>query len=69
MRNPMDFFGKTFIVQTVCKEDLKSYFTPKQLKKLDDADMSKIAEKIADAIMYCDYWDIVENACDWFKQK
>ena len=69
LHSPIDYYGKTFIVQTVCKEDLKEHFTPGELEKLTDADMSRIAEKISDAIMACDYWIMVEAACDYFKEK
>lgn len=69
LHSPVDYYGKTFIVQTVCKEDLREYFTPGQLEKLTDEDMSRIAEKIGDAIMECSYWDIVETACNYLKEK
>ena len=69
LNGAIDYYGKTFIVQTVCKEDLKEYFTREQLDNLTDADMSRIASKISDAIADCDYWDIVEAACDNFKEK
>jgi len=66
---PVDYYGKTFIVQTLSKADLEPYFTKKQLNALTDEDMSRIAEKIADAIIECDYWTIVEAVCDYFKEK
>lgn len=65
---PVDYFGKTFIVSTICKEDLKDYFTPKQLEKLDDDDMSYIAGKLGDALQE-GYWDALSVVCDYFKEK
>lgn len=66
--SPVDIYGKTFIVLTVCKDDLALYFTKGQLGSLDDDDMRTIAEKISDAIMACDYWDIVGGSCDYFRE-
>jgi hypothetical protein len=68
LRDPIDYFGKAWIVVTVCKEDLANYFTPKELKCLTDGDMGKIASKIGDAVLDCGYWDIVSGVTDWWKE-
>ena len=65
--DPIDYHGKMFIVQAICKDDLKEYFTKKELEKITDDGMAIIAEKISSAITECDYWDIVAGACDHFK--
>jgi len=64
---PVDYYGKTFIVLTICKEDLTNYFTKSQLAKLDDNDMSNIAEKLGEALME-GYWDCLSVICDYYKE-
>lgn len=51
-----DFWMKPFPITSVCRFDLKHKFTDKQIKKLDDSDMTRLAEKMANA--YCEngFW-------------
>lgn len=65
---PVDFFGKTFIVQTLCKDDLNRYFSKTRIKKLTDDDMSYLADKLGEALMDC-YWNSLAVICDIFKEK
>jgi hypothetical protein len=47
---------KAFPITSVCREDLKRYFTEEEIDRLDDADMRYLARKMADA--YCEqgFW-------------
>jgi hypothetical protein len=65
---PINFYGKTFIVQTICKEDLTRYLSKKEIKKLTDSDMSYIAEKLGDAMQEC-YWDCLVVVLENFQAK
>ena len=53
--NKLDW-EKPFPITSICREDLKEYFTERQIASLDNEDMNRIAEKMADA--YCDngFW-------------
>ena len=64
----VNFYGDTWIVNTVCKEDLKKYLSDKQIEKLSDEDMSRIAEKLGNALMDCGYWDCLNGVIDYFKE-
>jgi hypothetical protein len=64
---PIDFYGKTFIVLTLCKEDLKDYFSETKLEKLTDKDISYIAGKLGDSLME-NYWDNLSIICDYYKK-
>lgn len=57
---PIDYYGKTWIVLTLCKEDLleKEYLTKKEIDSISDENMSWFAEKFGDALMDC-YWDVL----------
>lgn len=64
----VDFHGKTWIVLTICKEDLKDYLTEKEIKKIPDSKMSWLAGKLGDALMDC-YWDTLSVLVDDRKEE
>lgn len=66
LHDPINFHGKTFIVNTICKEDLTEIFTPLELKKLTDSDMGYIAMKLGDGLM-AGYWDVLGVICSDIK--
>ena len=72
--NKIDW-DKPFPITSVCREDLKEYFTEKQIASLDDTDMERIADKLSDAYMnvfWIDMEIIVEQILkdkDWRKKR
>ena len=48
-------WNKPFPISSICREDLKEYFTDQQIATLDDGDMERIASKMGDAHMNT-YW-------------
>ena len=65
--SPIDFHGKTFIVLTLCKEDLEPYVSKKFFKEMTDDNMGFIAEKLGDALMDS-YWDTLSIVCDYYEK-
>ena len=65
---PIDFYGKTFIVLTLCKDDVEKFFSPKVFANLTDDDMSSIAEKLGDALMD-NYWIALDCICDDYEKE
>ena len=53
--------GGYFEVTSIHRDDLKEHFTPEEIAKLTDEDMSSIASDMAEA--YCDgqFWDDLKN--------
>ena len=47
-----DCWQKPFAVTSICRIDLQSKFSEKEISDLDDAKMAEIASRMADA--YCD---------------
>jgi len=66
LHEPIDYYGKTWIVLTICKEDLEPYLTKRQIAKLTDDKMSYLADKFADALMDC-YWETLEVLLNYRK--
>ena len=53
---PRDKWYKDFPITSVCRADLREFFTDKQIDSLEDWEMEEIASKMGDA--YCDigFW-------------
>lgn len=68
LRQPLNFYGKTWIINTICKEDLKEYLKEKEIKEIDDAEMGNIANKISDFLMY-DYWNCLKETLLYYGYK
>ncbi len=65
LNQAVDYYGKTFIVLTLCKEDLKDRgLTQKQINALTDDQMSRIAEKLGDIITDNGYWEFLEGVLE-----
>lgn len=61
---------KPFPITSVCRADLKAFFSEEQIAQLDDGDMVDIAGKMADA--YCEivFWiDLEIIAQDVLEEK
>ena len=60
---------KMFPITCICRKDLKSYLTEKEIENFTDNDMKYLASKIANAYIENSYWidleilakDILEN--------
>jgi len=56
--------SKSFVVNSICREDLLEYTTKKTAEQLDDNIMAYIARKMADA-MQDSYWvaldEVIKN--------
>lgn len=50
---------KSFIVSSICREDLKNYLSEKQIKRLEDSDLDYIAKKLGNALQDL-YWISLE---------
>lgn len=59
--------GKAFPITSVCREDITNYLTKKGALRLTDAQMKRIASKMADIFCDCCYWEALENAVDYVK--
>ena len=69
--NKIDW-DKPFPITSVAKEDLKEYFTKKQIASLSDIDMERIADKLSDAYMnvfWIDMQIIVEQMLEDKKEE
>ena len=44
-----DCWNKPFPITSVCRSDMQSKFTPEQIGKMSDSDMTRLANKMADA--------------------
>ena len=55
-KDKIEKMNKSFEITSVCREDLKEYFSDKQIESLEDCDMERLARKMADA--YCEngFW-------------
>jgi len=65
---PIDYYGKSWIVATITKDDLVEYLGKAKARRLTDKQMSRIAEKVGDAIMDS-YWVAVDTAIDYLELK
>lgn len=56
---------KPFPITSVCRADLKAFFSEEQIAQLDDSDMEEIANKMADA--YCEivFWIDLEIIAEY----
>ena len=63
---------KRFPITSICREDLKEYFTERQIASLDDSNMARIADKLSDAYMnvfWIDMQIIVEQMLEDKKEE
>ena len=68
LRQPINFYGKTWIITTIAKEDLIDYLSKEDLRKITDDDMARIAEKMSDYLGY-DYWNCLIEVLDCLELK
>jgi len=51
-------WNKPFSLTSVCRVDLREYYTEKQIECLEDRDMEELAEKMGEAYMSY-FWTIL----------
>ncbi len=51
---------KSFLVSSVCREDLIGHFSQKEIDTLTDNEMEYVARKMGDSFCNCCYWDALE---------
>jgi len=57
---------KSFPITSVCREDLLSNgYTKKEISKITDDQMEKIADKMSDYYSDSGYWEHLESACEY----
>ena len=54
---------KRFLVTSICREDLREYYTGEQIACLDDADMEELEERMSEAYMHY-FWDDMQIIVD-----
>lgn len=60
-----DCMSKPFNITSVARADLLDNFRPEQVAKFDDADMARLARKMADAYCEGSYWQDLKIIGDY----
>jgi len=68
LNEPVDYYGKTWIVCTLSKEDLEDKLTKKQFAKLTDSDLASLADNLADALFDTAYWECLDVLLDDYRK-
>jgi len=55
-----EWWQKPFPITSVCREDLRRFFSQEEIENFDDGDMEYLASKMSDAYCDCGYWDDLE---------
>jgi hypothetical protein len=57
----MEFWNKPFTISSLCRDDLKRFFSEEEIATLTDVDMETIADKMSEAHHNTDvYWESLE---------
>jgi len=68
LRQTIDYYGKTWIVCTLAKEDIISRLNKKQFAKITDEDMANLAEKLEEALYETAYWECLNTILADYKK-
>lgn len=53
-----------FEILSVCRDDLREYFSDEQINKLSDEDMRDIAQTVADILFETVYWQTLREVTE-----